>query len=55
MDKYKGYTIITTTEGIFIEHPTLDLGDPFDDSVCPNLESAKQWIDEDIRCRAEEQ
>ena len=47
--KYKGYWI---SNGIIYRHG-LRLGDPFDTSRCSSIESAKQWIDEDIRIRKE--
>jgi hypothetical protein len=51
--RYRGYTITNLGNGFDISHPTLDVGCPYDDSLAPSAASAKQWIDEDIRCRKE--
>lgn len=47
--RYKGYLLLNG----FIYGYGIKLGDPFDNSTYPSIESAKQWVDEDIRIRKE--
>jgi len=54
---YRGYKIITGEGRITISLKGEDAGtDPFGngDESCKSIADAKQWIDEDIKCREEE-